>query len=171
VSEKNNLICRTVYVRNKNSEKVGFNLHINKPVQQNILELIFSMLQKVSKILVITAVVLGISSGGICEALPSLVVKNPCEKSCIFGHIRSEGRANSCHIKPCLGKTARLLILPDSSSRQQRPERYDDFSAPGLKIDKTELSPLCVLSGRAISKLPLYYIPPPLFSLNCSLIC
>ncbi|RLC04881.1 MAG: hypothetical protein DRH90_07520 [Deltaproteobacteria bacterium] len=127
---------------------------------------------KFFKIIVVLTVALSMATGGACTALSPQAGKSPCQKNRNLNDGLGKTTAGTCHVHPCRTQKGTLFLLPNSPSGRSKSEQISHL----LKIDSSVEAPQTLsLShykySKVLLKLPLSYIPPPLFSFHCSLIC
>jgi len=127
---------------------------------------------RILKALFCIAIVLGLASPGVCGIWSPHTRKTPCEKSKSLDEGIGAAASGFCEMLPCHFKKGSLFLLGDSSSRQIKTKNRQNSQVPGsAAIPETRSILPERLAAKAILKPPLSFCPPPLFYLNCCLIC
>jgi hypothetical protein len=131
------------------------------------------MRSKIITILVSLAVLLNMVTGGTCATAALLTGKATHCQADRFAQesLLAAPTGGTCHIGACPTPNGRFFLLPDTSSRRFQTETRGFSPATALPlmtaVDIAQPFP----AGNTVLHPPRSYIPPPLFSLYCILIC
>ena len=130
------------------------------------------MCNRVFQITVSLVLVLILSSGGVCAILSLHKNDTACQKGKTVDAGLSVTISGLCKIPPCNINQTRIFTLPDISLRKLETENR-------FVLNITDQASLSAVAGvlpenqmiKAAQKIPLSFSPPPIFYLNCTLIC
>jgi hypothetical protein len=130
------------------------------------------MCKKVFQITVSVALVLVFFSSGVCTIVSTHTTNSACHNT------KSQNLGNGitisglCKIVPCSINKTRLFTLPDLPLRRLETESRSVQHYPS---SVSILSDIAALPDnqliKDLLKIPLSFNPPPIFYLNCTLIC
>lgn len=123
--------------------------------------------------LLLIVFVAGIAANWSCSASLMQSSKAHCKKSQHVDDGITKPVSGSCHMRPCHAREAKLFLLPDSPSRRLQNEHR--HSVP---ISSESFSSSSILADRRWFKWPggeprppSSLSPPPLFLVQCAIIC
>lgn len=130
------------------------------------------MRQKLITILISLTVLLNMATGGTCATAALLTGKaTHCQAKRFAQESLLAASTGTCHIGACPTPNGQFFLLPDASSRRFQNETRGFSPTTVLPlmaaVDITGPFP----AGNTVLHPPRSYIPPPLFSLYCILIC
>lgn len=130
------------------------------------------MRQKLITILISLAVLLNLATGGTCATAALLNGKAAHCQAKRFAQVSLlAASTGTCHLGACPAHAGHFFLLPDTSSRRIQNESHGFSPATAMPSITTVNATGPFPAGNAVLHPPRAYIPPPLFSLYCILIC